>query len=88
MVVTVASRQQQRERSCGVYPSNLLEICQTAGCRKKVYYLCQTEFKHRQNINAGLSKKCMHCLLLIVEKWNISSTDRGTRTTAMQYTVT
>eukprot|EP00957_Ditylum_brightwellii_P159900 12171068-Ditylum_brightwellii.AAC.1 len=53
-----------------MYPSNLLEVCQTFRCKKKVHYLCQMEFEHGQNIDAGLSKKCMHCLMSIVDKQN------------------
>eukprot|EP00957_Ditylum_brightwellii_P105579 8049517-Ditylum_brightwellii.AAC.1 len=33
-------------------------------------------------------QKCMHCLLLIVEKQNSETTDGGTNTTAVQHTVT
>eukprot|EP00957_Ditylum_brightwellii_P212113 15366985-Ditylum_brightwellii.AAC.1 len=71
----------------GVYPPNLLEVCQTTRCKKKVHHLCQIEFKHRQNIDAGLSKKCMRCLTMIVEKQNSSTTDKGTSTTAVHHTV-
>eukprot|EP00957_Ditylum_brightwellii_P013543 1020950-Ditylum_brightwellii.AAC.2 len=44
MVVITASR---------VYPSNLLEVCQPVGFKKKAHLLCQTEFKHEQNINSS-----------------------------------
>eukprot|EP00957_Ditylum_brightwellii_P069844 5304128-Ditylum_brightwellii.AAC.1 len=53
-----------------------------------IYPAWQMEFKHRPNIDAGLSKNCIYCLLLIVEKWNSSSTNGGTSTTAVQHTIT
>ncbi len=53
--------------SClGVYLPNLLEICQTSGCNGKLHHLCQTEFEHGQNIDVGLSKKCMTCLAAVI----------------------
>eukprot|EP00957_Ditylum_brightwellii_P003415 258810-Ditylum_brightwellii.AAC.1 len=72
----------------GVDPPNLLEVYQTAGCKKMVHHLCQTKFEHGHNINASLSKKCMCCLLLIIEKQNSSTTDGDTSTNAAHHTVT